>query len=157
MIYNEIEGDLITLGLEGKYDVVTHGCNCFCVMGSGIAPQMAKAFGADKFPLEADKFRGDINKLGMIDYGHIILPNTKQVSVVNSYTQYGTFGTHGQIPLDYAALELCFKKINHTFKGKLIGMPQIGCGLAGGSWLLVQDLIEQVMIDVNVEVVIYKP
>ena len=37
--------------------------NCFCTMGAGIAPQMAKIFGCDKFPLEHTKFKGNINKL----------------------------------------------------------------------------------------------
>ena len=37
-------------------------------------------------------------------------------------------------PLDYEALTLCLRKINHIFKGKHIGLPLIGCGLAGGVW-----------------------
>jgi len=49
MDYQEIEGDLIVLAKEGKFDVIAHGCNCQCIMGAGLAPQMAKAFGADKF------------------------------------------------------------------------------------------------------------
>jgi O-acetyl-ADP-ribose deacetylase (regulator of RNase III) len=39
----EIEGDLIDLAKRGHFDVVTHGCNCFCTMGAGIAPQMVWA------------------------------------------------------------------------------------------------------------------
>ena len=30
MEYQEIEGDLIKLAQEGKFDVIAHGCNCFC-------------------------------------------------------------------------------------------------------------------------------
>ena len=68
MIVEETRGNLITLAELGHFDVVTHGCNCFCTMGAGIAPQMAKAFGCDKFAMEAPEYRGDINKLGVIDF-----------------------------------------------------------------------------------------
>lgn len=68
MNYKEIEGDLITYARNGMFDVIVHGCNCLCSMGAGIAPQMAKNFNCDKFPLESDEFKGDINKLGSIDY-----------------------------------------------------------------------------------------
>ena len=32
-----VKGDLIKLALEGKFDLITHGCNSQCVMGKGIA------------------------------------------------------------------------------------------------------------------------
>ena len=66
--YQEVEGDLITLAKEGKFDVITHGCNCFCTMGAGIAPQMAKEFGVNEFYLELPIMEGDHNKLGCIDF-----------------------------------------------------------------------------------------
>ena len=72
MNYNEVNGDLIKLALKGNFDVIAHGCNCFCTMGAGIAPQMAAAFGADKFPMEQEK-PGNINKLGQIDYQKIAI------------------------------------------------------------------------------------
>jgi len=34
-----IKGDLIELIKKGYFDVVIHGCNCFCTMGSGFAKQ----------------------------------------------------------------------------------------------------------------------
>lgn len=172
--YREIDGDLIRLSLEGKFDVVVHGCNCFCIMGAGIAPQMAKAFGADKFEMEADEYRGDINKLGTIDYeikyledGKIVnYPDengkwvTNQITVVNAYSQYGFGNNHVdgiKIPLDYHALILCFKKINHIFSGKKVGFPKIGCGLAGGDWNTVKDLMKTFMPDIQIFIVNYKP
>jgi O-acetyl-ADP-ribose deacetylase (regulator of RNase III) len=45
--------------------------------------------------------------------------------------------------------------MNHYFKGKHIGLPQIGCGLAGGDWDIVRNLIQEIMIDCDVTVVIY--
>lgn len=155
-MYQEINGNLITLAKEGTFDVITHGCNCLCQMGAGIAPQMAVAFGCDSFKMEAPEYRGDINKLGTIDYEYI--PGL-QLTVVNSYTQfkYGTNHTDGvSKPLDYEALILCLRKINHIFKGKHIGLPQIGCGLAGGDWDVVKKIIQTELRDCKVTVVIFK-
>lgn len=175
--YKEIEGDLIQLALSGEFDVIAHGCNCFCTMGAGLAPQMAKAFGCNEFELEIKEYqyadfeelietgnRGDINKLGRIDYQMIGIKdgkvyvawdtNTQDIKnliVVNAYTQYDL----GR-DLDYNALCLCLKKINYIFKGKHIGLPQIGCGIAGGTWGLVKMLIQEYLKDCDVTVVIYK-
>jgi O-acetyl-ADP-ribose deacetylase (regulator of RNase III) len=123
-----VKGDLIKMAKAGKFDVITHGCNCFCVMGAGIAPLMAKEFGCDNFKMEGDVFKGKYEKLGNIDWlkvGHVF--------VVNSYTQFapGQPGRYG-IPLDYDALSLCLAKINETFKYHRVGLPFIGAGLAGG-------------------------
>jgi hypothetical protein len=46
--------------------------------------------------------------------------------------------TGSTVALDYEALTLCMRKINYTFTGKHIGLPMIGCGLAGGDWNIVK-------------------
>lgn len=172
--YKEVQGDLITLAKQGEFDVIAHGCNCFCTMGAGIAPQMAEAFGCDEYPWEAEEFIGDMNKLGCIEAGYLTwnggelrksTPNDLytgdvHIIVVNAYTQYSLGRNHqnGKLaPLDYQALTLCMRKLNHAFKGKHIGLPQIGCGLAGGDWDRVKDIIQSELIDCEVTVVIYEP
>lgn len=158
------EGCLITLAKEGHFDVITHGCNCFCTMGSGIAPQMAKAFGCNLFPMEDPKYRGDINKLGTIDFetrwvGNGLLEPI-QLTIVNSYTQYRYGKNHAdgdQRPVDYEAIVLCMRKINHIFKGKTIGVPKIGAGLAGGDWNRIKRILETELKDMDVWVINYKP
>jgi O-acetyl-ADP-ribose deacetylase (regulator of RNase III) len=165
MKYQEVQGNLITLALEGKFDVITHGCNCFCTMGAGIAPQMAKAFGCDKFKMEQKQLCNNIDKLGCIDFERvqvkdgIILNNyhveAKWVDIVNSYTQFH-YGSKFGVPLDYEALTLCLRKINHQFKGKHIGLPKIGSGLAGGDWYKIREIIKKELNDMSVTVVIYE-
>jgi hypothetical protein len=49
--------------------VIVHGCNCYCTQKAGLAPQMVKAFRTDYLPMEDDNYKGDINKLGTIDWG----------------------------------------------------------------------------------------
>lgn len=170
--YDEIEGDLIQLAKEGRFDVITHGCNCLSNMGAGIAPQMAKAFGVDKFWMES--WGPTISKLGCIDYETFVIGknaiwsiedadnklNEPELIVVNSYTQfrYGKNHTDGvSKPLDYEALTLCMRKINQEFSGKHIGLPKIGAGLAGGDWNRIKKIIQTELKDMQVSVVIYKP
>lgn len=150
MKYKEIEGDLIAMALEGNFNAIAHGCNCFCTMGAGIAPQMAKAFNVDKYIFESYMLEGDIDKLGRIEWVRFYLDNDNLLFPINAYTQYASNG-----PLDYEALIMCLRKINKNFKGKHIGLPQIGCGLAGGSWTLVKQIIQNELKDCDVTVVIY--
>lgn len=152
MNYKEIEGDLIEFAKppHRMFDVIAHGCNCFCTQMSGLAPQMVKAFGTDKYLLEKLYHRGDMNKLGNIDYQKF-----EDLYVVNCYTQYSY--DVATKPLDYAALELCLKKINFTFKEKHIGLPLIGCHLAGGDWNIVKKIIQKELKDMQVTIVHYKP
>jgi O-acetyl-ADP-ribose deacetylase (regulator of RNase III) len=156
-MYQEIEGDLIALAKEGMFDVITHGCNCMSNMGAGIAPQMAKAFGVDQYPLESFTRKGDINKLGQIEW--LIERDGAIPFVVNSYTQFSYGKNHADgvsKPLDYEALTLCMRKINHRFSGKHIGLPKIGAGLAGGDWNRIKKIIQTELKDMKVSVVIYK-
>lgn len=178
-MYKEINGNLITLTKEGKFDVISHGCNCFSTMGAGIAPQMAREFGCDIYQLEL--IGKNYDKLGRIDYqlnsimekdGEHRIYNPminklnfsldgwtlkKDVYVVNSYTQfsYGKNHNDGVLnPLDYEALTLCMRKINHEFKGKHIGLPRIGAGL-GGDWNKIKKIIQTELKDCDVTVVNY--
>lgn len=165
--YKEIEGDLIKYAFDGMFDVISHGCNCQNSMGAGIAPQMARAFGCDRFPLEHSNYRGDINKLGQIDYQtNAYAGGTSEndiiefdLTIVNSYTQYHYGRNHKDgvdMPIDYDALTLCMRKINHRFKGNRIGLPKIGAGLAGGDWNKIKGIIQEELKDCDVTIVIFK-
>lgn len=171
--YKEIKGDLITLARQGEFQVISHGCNCQNTMGAGIAPLMAKNFGCDRFPMEHESFRGNINKLGTIDYKVLYVSpmgvypadytglSTQELRypliVVNSYTQYN-YGKNyldpSKPPFDYEAFILCMRKINKLFSGKSIGLPKIGCGLAGGNWDIVKVIIKRELHSMDVTIVI---
>lgn len=169
--YVEIEGDLIELALNGEFDVISHGCNCLSTMGAGIAVAMKNTFGCDKFEMET--WGRTIEKLGCIDYQTFVLGknahwslldadnklNEPELTVVNSYTQYHYGKNHldgVSSPVDYEAITLCMRKMNHIFKGKHIGLPLIGCGLAGGDWDKVKEIIQRELKDCDVTIVHYK-
>jgi O-acetyl-ADP-ribose deacetylase (regulator of RNase III) len=157
--YKEEWGDLIDMALDGKFDVIGHGCNCFCAMSAGIAPQMATAFGCNKFPMEDKSTSGDINKLGQIDWKVLTLTGGSSefdifefdLAVVNIYSQYTP--KVALKPLDYEALTLGLRKINHIFKGKRVGLPLIGAGLAGGEWSRIKEIIQTELKDCEITIV----
>lgn len=150
---NIIEGDLIKLALKGEFDVIVHGCNCFCTMGAGIAKlikqNFPKAYEAD---LETES--GDRNKLGQITWVEVDLEEYKLI-VVNGYTQYNWRG-RGQ-KVDYDALRNVFKTIKSQFSGLKIAYPATGAGLAGGDWDIISKIINEELEGENHTFVEYKP
>lgn len=155
-----VEGNLINMALAGEFDVIGHGCNCFCVQGAGIAVQMNTHFGTNdpkKYPLEAKSERGNPDKLGKIQ-GHTHTVKTLSLEVLNIYSQWlpGVPNFSG-IPLDYKALELAMRQINYRFSGKHIGLPWIGCGLAGGDSDIVYQILNANLLDMKCTIVTFKP
>jgi O-acetyl-ADP-ribose deacetylase (regulator of RNase III) len=145
---NIMYGDLITLAETGVLDVIVHGCNCFCVMGAGIAKQISK-----KYPevYKADwqnTKKGDKNKLGGFTWTPITMPNGHTFIVINAYTQY-RYGSKGWPDVDYGAIRSVFKMIKVLYPDRHIGYPRIGCGQAGGDWNVVKDIINQELSGLN--------
>lgn len=170
--YREVDGNIILMA--GEFDVIAQGNNCFCTQGAGLAPQFVKAFGTDKFKMESPKFKGDINKLGTIDFEArhfedgkwVKYPDeggkwvTASVIVVNAYTQYNYGANHAdgdKKPVDYEAITMVMRKMNKIFKGKHVGLPKIGAGLAGGDWRIIEGIIQRELKDCTVTIVNYKP
>ncbi len=153
MMYREVEGDLIDLALKGDFDVIGHGVNCFNKQKNGIAKVMVENFGTNLFPMEL-KGEGDYNKLGNIDSQERIIYPGRKIWITNCYTQYDYRNHTTQRNLNYNALQLCLDKINYEFKGMKIGLPKIGCHLAGGDWNIVKAIIEVSLIDCYVTIVI---
>lgn len=147
-----VDGDLLKLADEDNFDVIAHGCNCFCVMGSGIAPQI-KAKYPDAYTADCATTKGDINKLGTISYTE----KTKPI-VVNIYSQFDTKGRKiGKMDLDYDALRAGLKAMKTKFSGKRFGLPKIGSVLAGGDWTIIEKIIEEEMRGEYVTIVNYVP
>jgi O-acetyl-ADP-ribose deacetylase (regulator of RNase III) len=145
-----VRGDLIALARSGSFDVIVHGCNCFCAMGNGIAGQikvqLPQAFQADL----ATK-KGDRSKLGTCSTATI-----GPLTVVNAYTQF-TWSKKGQQVADYAAIASCFRFVKERFAGQRIGLPKIGAGLAGGDWATIATLIDRELEGEDVTLVEYRP
>lgn len=116
----------------------------------GIAPLVAKAFGSDQFSLDAKQYKGDGTKPGKIDYQTITLSSQQPLTIINAYTQYDY---SREKPFDPIAFRRCMQAINSQFKGRHIGMPLIGAGLAGGNWNEISEIIAAELTNCQVTVV----
>ncbi len=144
-----IDGDLLKHFEMGKFDVMVHGCNCFHTMGAGIARQIKSNY-PDAFKADLDTVKGDRAKLGTYSVCKIKSSNR---FIVNAYTQY-LYGRGLQV--DYDAVKQVFELIDRDFQGKVIGIPQIGAGLAGGDWAKIRDIIESVTTNNHIILVMYR-
>lgn len=134
-----VYGDLIQLAKNGEFDLIVHGCNCFCTMGAGIAKGIKAAFPA-AFEADQATAKGDRGKLGTCTFAVIDRDGTPLV-VVNAYTQFDYRGSGPKV--DYDAVRSCFRWIKEQHSGKRIGLPKIGAGLAGGDWARIAGIIEE--------------
>ena len=146
-----IVGNLIDLAEQGRFDCIIQGCNCFHTMGSGLAVQLKR-----RYPevLQADREntdRGDITKLGTYTMANCTKIPGKHFMVINAYTQYN-YGK-GQRHADYGAIKRVFNALAPDLVGMRIGYPRIGCGLAGGEWRLVENIINEAFEGLNHELV----
>ena len=138
-----VKGDLIKLALEGHFDVICHGANCFRTMGKGIASQIKQVF-PEAYEVDRETRTGDASKLGYFTCATIKRPKGS-ITVVNAYTQYRynpRYGMNKQM-VDYKAVQNVFRRIKETFHGLRIGYPLIGCGLGGADWDRVSKIIDR--------------
>jgi len=150
-----INGDLIRLAKEGKFDVIGHGCNCFHSFGAGFAKavkeEFPEAYMADKRSRYGD--RGKLGTFTKYDYDtQIFSPNA--LTILNLYTQFKYTST--EVDVEYGALRRCMKAVKKTYSGKIIGFPLIGAGLAGGDWNIISQIIDDELGDEDVTIVKYR-
>ncbi|GMH33450.1 hypothetical protein BSKO_01284 [Bryopsis sp. KO-2023] len=137
-----IRGDLIDLAIRGQFDVIIHGCNCFCTMGAGIAKSIKETF-PGAYAADLNTAKGDRDKLGTFSSAAVKLDEHDLV-VVNAYTQH-RFGRSRGAAADMDAIQAVMRKVKTEFGGKRIGYPRIGAGLGRGNWETISAIIEEAL------------
>jgi O-acetyl-ADP-ribose deacetylase (regulator of RNase III) len=138
---NIVTGNLIELAKAGEFDVIVHGCNCRCTMGTGIARSIKEAFPEAEIADNDTKNIRPEEKLGHLSHATVFLP-TGKLHVVNAYTQLN-YGRGLQV--DYKAIESTFRLLKLWFGGQRIAYPLIGCGHGGGDWNIVSGIINKTL------------
>jgi O-acetyl-ADP-ribose deacetylase (regulator of RNase III) len=133
------QGDLVQKAKAGEFDVIVHGCNCFCQMGAGIAKTIKQIFPA-AYQADLTTVAGDHAKLGTYSVAQVDVPGRVLV-IVNGYTQYNWRGKG--LKADYAAIRQVFRGVKHAYAGRRIGYPALGAGLAGGDWDIIAAIINE--------------
>lgn len=149
MVLKYKKGDLIEAAKSGDVNVIAHQCNCFNNMGSGIAPQIKKAF-PEAWLADNATVKGDEDKFGRLSYA-----KSGDVMIFNLYGQFGWWRKDDDKPnTSYTMLRKSLEQMSRMLYSKRldvkIGLPRIGCGLGGGSWEIVSQIIEEELVDFDV-------
>lgn len=115
--------------LDMNCGIICHQVNCKKVAGSGLALQIRK-----KWPKWLDDYISYDGNLGEV---RIYKINDK-LKIANIYSQYN-YGRN-KLYTNYESLEKCFIFLN-TLNEKIYIPYGIGCGLGGGDWNIVYDII----------------
>lgn len=155
-----VVGDLVDMAMDGHFDVIVHGCNCFHTMGAGIAARVRMAF-PSAYRADLDTVRGDRSKLGTYSMAPIPIRvmkddtlMVKHFTILNAYTQYST-SRNGEDVFEYDALVTVLERINHGFPGAKVGIPLIGGGLAAGDVPRILTIMAQAGGDMDLTLVMY--
>ncbi len=147
-----IKGDLLKLAEEGRFDVIVHGCNCFCAMGGGIAAQIARKW-PDVYKEDYLTEEGDESKLGTYTYANVFREDGTSFCVCNVYTQY-----YPGRDVCYEAIREAFRRVRKDLLGLVrIGYPKIGAGIAGGDWDVISAIIDEELAGCDHMLVEYDP
>lgn len=155
-----IEGNL----LESGCTFICHQVNAQGIMGSGIAKQIR-----DKWPTVYNEYKNFID-IGYdnkwFDWSSNILGNICWTEiepnrwVVNFFSQ-DKYYPRNVCHTDYYAFQKCCWNLKRMLKrlnmeNCIIGFPyKIGCGLAGGDWNIVYNIIEDEFKDYTVRIYKY--
>lgn len=147
-----VKGDL----LESGELFIGHQTNCF-TMGAGLARQIR-----EKYPMVGEAFKRFISThkdrseiLGKVQAVKI----SPYETVFNMFAQeyYGRDQQYTQYDqLMFCLLKVCDYIKKSSIDGRLALPYKIGCGLAGGDWNEVYNIIQRISDDTGVDIVLYK-
>lgn len=156
--------DRINAEYRGSTVIVPHVCNNVNAFGAGFAAAIS-----NHYPDVKANFHmlGNKAKLGITQYVVAKINNKYKHSIIfaNMIAQNKLINTKNSRPLNYAALVYCMNDVNQYIKNLKkqqeianieIHAPKFGCGLAGGDWRFVSDLIEDLWKDKEVYIYDYK-
>lgn len=162
MIVDTIQGDLLSLFKQGWFSGIAHGANCQTTMGAGVAKQIAQQFPEARV---ADNdfamIWNDREMWGEFSVATVLTQN--QVGdIFNLYTQLFP-GEVSQYHLE-KAIAMCFNNLNNYIEKFMVhqstyilGIPLIGCGIAGGDWERIRPIIDDNSPSIDIVVVEYAP
>ena len=135
----EVQGDL----LKCDADILCHQTNFSGIMGGGIAASIRETVLTDRQYREYQSICAEKGKalLGTVQY----LPAKGGKTIANLFSQNDW--NAGPVLTNYEALRACLNAVESYARehGNTVALPGfIGCGIAGGDWKTVREIIEEV-------------
>ncbi len=136
----EIIGDILTPNIGHDTVIVCHQVNCRGVMGAGLAKQVKNAFPEvySAYQLMCQYIDDSKSLLGKVQFCDTSAKSGFIVANIFGQDRYG----RDQQYTDYAALATAFRTISRAYPDYTVRIPyRMGCGLAGGNWKVVSQII----------------
>ena len=148
-----IKGDA-TAPIGPGIKLIVHICNDIGAWGAGFVLAISKKWKTPE--QEYRRIQAKKRKLGYVQY----IPVEPNMFIVNMIAQNGNVTNEfGVPPVRYSAVYTCLQKVAGFAKTLDDGttpvsvhMPIIGCGLAGGTWTIMEKVIEESLKDIPVTV-----
>ena len=142
---------------EAENRLIVHCCNTLGAWGAGFVVPLGR-----RYPKAKERYKKFIEE----NKGISMLGEVNEVKVADNIYVENLIGqsflykkANGEIPCNYIAIEHGFLKIMENWSNKgnySIHMPRIGCGLAGGDWKTIENIIQRTFVGIaNVDVYVY--
>ncbi|MBO0832544.1 MAG: macro domain-containing protein [Actinobacteria bacterium] len=132
--------------------VIAHVCNDSGGWGKGFVVAISRRWPEPEAAYRRWVRSGQEFGLGMVQLVRV----EDDLRVANMVAQHGYVTRANPVAVRYDALAQCLSKLaEHAEQGTLIHMPRIGCGLAGGNWDQVEQLIDEHLTVAGLDVRVY--
>lgn len=153
------KGNLVDAFIDNEINVLIQQCNCFCTQNSGLAKEI-KARLPEMFQADCETIKGDIRKLGSYSCAIFEGDNGSLKYGFNLYGQhrYGVEKQH----TNYDKMKKGLTSIKNYLDlsigktKKKVGIPKLGCGLGGGDWSVVSDIVSEIFVEQDYEIYVYE-
>lgn len=118
--------------------IIAHGCNAQGVMGGGVARIVR-----DRYPEAYEDYRRIADSEGL-QLGRVYVTMCKEKLIANMITQ-DRFGADGKRYVSYDAVAKACESLDELaakLKIDRVALPQIGAGLGGGDWKVIEAIIQ---------------
>jgi O-acetyl-ADP-ribose deacetylase (regulator of RNase III) len=148
-----IKGDVLNQKNNSERKVITHSCNNLGKWGKGFVINLN-----DHWLKPRDVYLQSFQQTPKPKLGDIqIVSVTPNIDVINIIGQKGLIGPKNPKPVSYTAIEEAMFKIA-AYADSInasVHMPRIGCGLGGGKWEDIEEIILLCFEHVPVPVYVY--
>jgi O-acetyl-ADP-ribose deacetylase (regulator of RNase III) len=152
---NYVTGDATHPVGEGNKFIV-HICNDIGHWGGGFTAAVSHRWLKPSIAYQHYHMLNDADEL--LELGSIQLVKVEHdIWVVNLIGQHRTGNRAAVPPIRYEAVRKGLDRVALLARRRdaSVHMPRIGCGLAGGSWVRIEPLIRQSLIDRGIAVTVY--
>lgn len=138
----------------GGRKIIAHVCNDVGAWGKGFVLALTKRWRAPEHRYRAWCYDNEFG-LGQVQFVQV----EPDIWVANMIGQHGISTKGGTPPIRYEAVRRCLRDValKANELNASVHMPRIGCGLAGGRWEIITQIIDEELVKPGIDVTVYDP